>query len=682
MRNLVGKRGWVGWAVAVAGIFWVSLPVSVGAAIQEDQQIVNGSTTADFPAVGQLVEFLAPELTSSDGLGVCTVALVGCSTVVTAAHCVCDPVAQQADGAACQPGASAAPDPDSFGVFLSNLGLREVASIAVHPDYDPDSNYDNDLAVLRLEVPVVGIRPLALSTGTTPASGTAGQIVGFGVGGAGTNLGAPGIKREGDVVVSDCSFVSSAQICTEFEEPLGSPGDNVAPCDADAGAPLLTQQGGATVISGIASYHVDLAGDCSAPSESHYADVTSMETFLTTASQNDLSTQACGSFLQAGEAGAQSNYWLETLPDFGSSESSFQEHSFEVPAGTSRLLVTLNGEQYGIAGGQTELDLLDFDLQVWRNATPANIACDAEADSVVESCDEIFSPEAGTWTARVSRYSFSGGEYQLNATYLLPDEGGPPVGTPLLVSSLLPTSRSVAVGQGATAFATVLNAGDGPGESCTLTLGSEIPGILTSWQTDPATNRIVGPANPAVSIPAGGAATWAFRIVVEEELAPTDVELVFDCENSVPAAVYTGINTLLLSASDTPTPDIVALALTATGDGVLTMDGPSGAGAFVTASINLGSTAAMNVIARKSDSQMPIDVLICESNPATAVCLTPPGPFANVVIEAGATPTFSIFATARGNVPLDAANSRIYIEFLDVGGETRGSTSVAVKTTS
>ena len=677
MSKVVGKCGWV--AVVVALCIWG--PGAVIAAEPDDPEIVNGSVTPDFPAVGQLVEYLPPELPASDGLGVCTVTLVGCSTAVTAAHCVCDPVGRQASGADCQPGESAAPDPDQYGVFLPNLGLRDVASIDVHPDYDPEANFDNDLAVLRLVGEVAGIRPLALATGTSPESGTSGLIVGFGVGGAGTALGAPGIKRQGDVVVSECSFVSDKQFCTEFEEPLGSPGDNAAPCDADGGAPLLIDEGGTPVVSGIASYHEDASGNCTPPSESHYVDVAAFATFLQASAPGDLSTDACGAYLQAGEAGAQSNYWLNNLPGFDEPESAFEDHSFEVPSGTSRLIVALNGEQFGSFGNQTQLDFTDFDLEVWRNAAPSTILCSAADDSVIESCDEIFLPEPGTWTARVTRYSFVGGEYQLNATYLLPESGGPPSGVPLLVSSILPTSRSVEVGAGATAYATVLNAGLGAAESCTLTLGSEIPGILTSWQTNPATNAVIGPANPAVAIPVGGAATWAFQIVVEEELPPTDVELIFDCENSSPASVYPGINTLLLSASSTPTPDVVALALTATGDGVLAIDGPAGSGAFVTASINLGSSAVMDVTATASDANLPVDITICQSNPATAVCLAPPSSVASLTIGAGATPTFSIFATARGNIALDPANNRVYIEFRDAGGAIRGSTSVAVKTT-
>ena len=673
------------FSLVILGLALSLMFAEVGRAAEpEAPGIINGSPSSEFPGVGQLLEYLAPELPASDGLGTCTVTLVGCSTAVTAAHCVCDPINRIANGADCQPGEIDAPDARDFGAFFSNLGIRVISSIEVHPDYDPADNFDADVAVLRLGVPVVGIRPMPLASGAAPAVGTAGEIVGFGVGGAGTALGAPGIKRAGDVEVSACGFTTDSQICTDFAEPLGQPGDNSAPCDADSGAPLLIESAGTLEVAGIASFHADEAGDCAPPTESHYTATASIASFLATASGADLSTEACGPFLQAGESGAESNYWLSNLPDLGEEQEEgpfgSEEHSFVVPAETSRLVVTLNGEQTVVLDNDSELRFTDFDLEVWRDADPSTIICSSAGDSVVESCDEIFSPQAGSWTARATRYSFVGGEYQLVANYLLPDGTEPPQGNPLLVSSILPTSRSVQVGAGATAFATILNAGDGAGQSCTLTLGSEISATLTSWQTDPATNAIISEANPAIEIPAGGASTWVFRIVADEPVAPTEVELIFDCENSVPATIYPGINTLLLSASATPVPDVVALALTASGNGILEIAGPSAVSAFVTASINLGSASPMNVTARASNANLPLDIVICQSNSLTAVCLSPPGSVASLTMGAGATPTFSIFVTAQGDVPLDAAQNRIYIEFRDAGGVLRGSSSVAVST--
>ena len=249
-----------------------------------------------------------------------------------------------------------------------------------------------------------------------------------------------------------------------------------------------------------------------------------------------------------------------------------------------------------------------------------------------------------------------------------------------LVASILPDSRSVQIGGNGSAYATMINAGPDTGYDCTLTLGSDIPATLTSWATDPATNAISSDPNQAVDIPAGEFATWAFRIVPSATIPPTDVELLYECANSDPAAVLPGINTLLLSASEEPTPDIIAITLTATRDGILSVDGPQGSAAFATATINVGASGSITVEPRLSMNGLRLNLAICETDPAAGTCTSAIGPSVTTTIEADATPTFAVFATATGTIPLDPANYRIYIEFTDDQGDVRGSSSVAVTT--
>ncbi len=71
---------------------------------------------------------------------------------------------------------------------------------------------------------------------------------------------------------------------------------------------------------------------------------------------------------------------------------------------------------------------------------------------------------------------------------------------------------------------------------------------------------------------------------------------------------------------------------------------------------------------------------ICETDPAAGTCTSAIGPSVTTTIEADATPTFAVFATATGTIPLDPANYRIYIEFTDDQGDVRGASSVAVTT--
>lgn len=59
----------------------------------------------------------------------------------------------------------------------------------------------------------------------------------------------------------------------------------------------------------------------------------------------------------------------------------------------------------------------------------------------------------------------------------------------------------------------------------------------------------------------------------------------------------TGVNTLLLSASNTATPDIVALAATATPTLTAVIPGATGSVAFSVATVNVGSSGAITVTA-------------------------------------------------------------------------------------
>jgi hypothetical protein len=163
-------------------------------------------------------------------------------------------------------------------------------------------------------------------------------------------------------------------------------------------------------------------------------------------------------------------------------------------------------------------------------------------------------------------------------------------------------------------------------------------------------------------------------------MAPTDVQFSFDCANSSPAPINTGLNTLLLSASATPVPDIVALAATTTNDGIVNILGTNGIGAFAVATVNVGATGAITASADTGATSLPLTVSLCETNPATAQCISGISSTVTTTINANATPTFGIFVQGNGNVPFDPALNRIFVRFKDGGNVTRGSTSVAVRT--
>ena len=249
-----------------------------------------------------------------------------------------------------------------------------------------------------------------------------------------------------------------------------------------------------------------------------------------------------------------------------------------------------------------------------------------------------------------------------------------------LVAAVLPSSRSVLVGTPATTFATIINAGSVTATSCGISRITSIPATFSYQTTNPATNQVIGSPNTPVAIAAGAAQTFVFALTPTGPISSTDVQLSFDCTNSNPAAINSGLNTLLLSASATPIPDIVALAATPTNDGIVNIPGTSGAGAFAVATVNVGASGSIIASADTGSASLPVNISLCQTNPATGQCISAIDSTVTTTINANATPTFGIFIQGNGNVTFDPAANRIFVRFKDSGGVTRGSTSVAVRT--
>jgi hypothetical protein len=259
--------------------------------------------------------------------------------------------------------------------------------------------------------------------------------------------------------------------------------------------------------------------------------------------------------------------------------------------------------------------------------------------------------------------------------------GSPNVfGPTSLLTAALPESRSVQVNGTATAFATIINTGTNTATSCSIAPASGLPVTFVYQTTNPITNAVTGSPNTPVNIAAGGSQSFVIALTPTAAIAPTDVGFNFSCTNTTPAPIVTGLSTLLFSASTTPTPDIVALAATATNDGIVHVPGASGVGAFAVATVNLGAGASITAAANTGDASLPLTITMCQTNPTSGKCLQTPSPKVSTTINAGTTPTFAVFVAASGTVPFDPANSRVFVQFTDSTNAVRGETSVAVET--
>jgi hypothetical protein len=254
-----------------------------------------------------------------------------------------------------------------------------------------------------------------------------------------------------------------------------------------------------------------------------------------------------------------------------------------------------------------------------------------------------------------------------------------PFPSPLL-AAVLPSSRSVQVGgTPATAFATIVNTGNTTATACSIAPGGSLPIGFDYQTTNPATNALTGSADTPVDIAGGGSQSFVFGITPTAAISPTQVPLNFSCANALAAPSRIGVNTLLLSASTNPVPDIVALAATMSNDGILHIPGNAAANAFAVATVNVGASTTITATANTGSVTLPVSLTLCATN-QSGNCIATPSPSVTASSNANGTPTFGVFARATGAIPFDPAHNRIFVQFLDPSGTVRGSTSVAVAT--
>jgi hypothetical protein len=363
-------------------------------------RIVNGVLTPAYPTTVAVLYENDP-LDPTDVSEECSGVLVGCQTVLTAAHCVCP---DQTDTAsACI--AAGVVDSSTVEVFLQHAGFFAVASIDLNPSYE--FGVGSDIAILNLATPVSGIAPTHINTTQAPAAGTAGTIVGFGL--TNDNATDSGVKRVGKVITAPCmtSIPNSTHVCWNFAAPLGAPGEDSNSCNGDSGGPLLINFGAGDVVAGVTSGGEPM---CGANSTSWDTSLFNDRFWVETEAGADLDQATCGDLPQAGHPGAQITGASGTL----SATHIEGRSTFEVPEGTRLLRVALNGADVSKLLNQEVLN--DFDLYIKAGSAPSTTDYDCrDIGAAPYGFCEISSPTAGTWNVLVERVDGSG-TYQVTAT--------------------------------------------------------------------------------------------------------------------------------------------------------------------------------------------------------------------------------------------------------------------------
>lgn len=256
----------------------------------------------------------------------------------------------------------------------------------------------------------------------------------------------------------------------------------------------------------------------------------------------------------------------------------------------------------------------------------------------------------------------------------------------VIVAAVLPSSRTVQVGDPATAFATIINAGTDTATQCGLQLTGAQPAGSFFFQITDALNTPAGLPDTPVDIAPGGAQSFVFAFTpsaVFEPGGPLPIDFV--CSNRTSATITPGVNTLWFSASATPVPDIIAIAEVGAGSGLNTQPGVVDIidrqrnGAFAVATTNVGVSGEITVSAAPTNPALPVAARVCQTNPVTGACLSPPADSVTLTIAPGATPTFAVFVIGTVPVGFAPATNRIQVSFHE-GAALRGSTTVAVRT--
>ncbi len=159
MRHDFGRPAWPGVTAALAAIVLALLMVLYAAqtARADEEPEFQGQVVGGKAVPNGKYPFVVALLDTRNGRSAyqqqfCGGTLIGRSSVLTAAHCV--------------EGLPARPLRVAVGRTKLNSQqgqLRRVSRISVHPRYDSRRNFGYDAAVLKLNKPVSGVKPIRLS---------------------------------------------------------------------------------------------------------------------------------------------------------------------------------------------------------------------------------------------------------------------------------------------------------------------------------------------------------------------------------------------------------------------------------------------------------------------------------------------------------------------------------------
>jgi hypothetical protein len=351
-------------------------------------------------------------------------------------------------------------------------------------------------------------------------------------------------------------------------------------------------------------------------------------------------------------------------------------------AGVDYLLAYWLGRQAGFIDGSGRVGVAKAGAgRGTLTSSPPGIDCGSTCGADFDLGSEVFlqavAAPGSVWTG------WSGDP---SCPYLHPLEGDTdcvatfeslPIGETRIEAAVLPYARAVGIGETATAFASLINSGDAMATGCSIALPGGLPATFT-YQTTDSANALIGSPDTPVGIAPGAAQGFVFGITPSRALAAIEIAPVFDCTNTAPALSRAGLNTFILSAAATAPPDLLAIGVTPSGDGVVRLPSRDGTGFFATAAVNIGSAGTVRVRADDGGRGLPLNLRICETDAAGiwVVC----GDSLTRTIGADQTVYYTVLASGTGQpVAFDPAINRLFLRF-EANGKTVGATNVAIAT--
>lgn len=260
-------------------------------------------------------------------------------------------------------------------------------------------------------------------------------------------------------------------------------------------------------------------------------------------------------------------------------------------------------------------------------------------------------------------------------------------------AAVLPTSRATQIDTPVTVFATILNSGPGTAYGCQVSLapdegsgGPNPSGLQMHYRAYLGDNTTpAADTDTPIDVSSGAAQAFVLSVQGSQQFLQKPVYFQFECDTGAStAAVYREVNTLLLTVSTNPVPDVISIASSPSNNGIVEIPALGGGMVMAVAAVNIGaastpvtsvdgkSAPAANNIAYLTavpgfgTSELPLTTFVCETNPATAECLAPYNAFVSSGIGDEAV-TFSVFTNSLDDagVPFFSDIARQNLYFLE-----------------